>query len=102
MMIDKKWFNYKYIDITLCEMVLTYLSNHKLEMIELVRHVKPFLKKHHKLAWRSFNTMNNVYHYYILHNDMLFDNAFLYFPQNSPDKVYNGIYHWAMVGNFMT
>jgi hypothetical protein len=28
------------------------------------------------------------------------DNVMLHFPPNSEDKVYMGIYDWAMVGNF--
>jgi hypothetical protein len=46
------------------------------------------------------NTMNNVHHCHILHNDMLPDNVMLHFPPNFPDKVYIGICNWAMVGNF--
>jgi hypothetical protein len=77
-------------------MVLIYLRNDMLKIVELVRHIQLFRYKHHEFAWTLLNTMNNVHHYQTLSNNMPLDNAFLYFSGNSLDEIYISIYDWAM------
>jgi hypothetical protein len=94
MMRDEERYNREDVHITLQAAILIDSRDDYQKKLDTARLMEVFRKKCHESAWTFLNTMNNVYYCHTLHNVML------YFLPNSEDKVYIGIYNWAMDENF--
>ena len=91
---DEEQYNLEDVRIILQVAILIDSRDDYQKKLDIARRMEVFRRKCHELAWTFLNTMNNIYYCHTLHNVML------HFLPNSEDKLYIGIYDWAMAENF--